>query len=74
MVMEYEYFALLVAQNLPESLSRETDFKQFLTENSKMVSNQISDFVMVTLPSPRVDFYSSSDYFQTQKEVTSVMN
>jgi hypothetical protein len=34
----------------------------------------MSDYIMMTLPSPRVDFYQSSDYYKIQREVTGYAN
>ena len=34
----------------------------------------MADYMMMTLPSPRVDFYQSSDYFTIQSQVTGYAN
>jgi hypothetical protein len=35
---------------------------------------QVTDYMMMTLPSPRVNYYQSSNYFTIQKRVTDYAN
>jgi hypothetical protein len=53
----------MVANYLPDALDKETDFKNFLQNKGQNLAYELSDFLMMTLPEPRVDYYQSSNYF-----------
>ena len=74
--MEYQYWTTYLAQYLPISgeLSDNTDFVSYLTTQGESIGWQLTDFMMMTLPSPRVSYYESQDYFTIQKGVTGYSN
>jgi hypothetical protein len=74
-LMEYKHFLPNLADHLPPGFSLESnqDFKDFLKSDQKMLY-ELTDFMMFTLPSPRVSYYENSDFFQIQKAVTSHAN
>lgn len=74
-VMEYSPFYTQLAKFLPPGqLSNNRAFKQFLMEKGSQLSYDYSDFLMMTLPSPRVLYYSYNDYFEIQRGVTGYAN
>ena len=61
--MEYKHFLPHLASYLPVTeLSNNTDFKFYLFSNGSKILYEISDFMMMTLPSPRAKYYQSSNY------------
>jgi ABC-type antimicrobial peptide transport system permease subunit len=74
-LMEYNPFFTQIARYLPPGeLQNNRAFKQFVAENGTNMIYQYSDFIMMTLPDPRVMYYSSNDYFQIQRGVTGYAN
>lgn len=73
-IMEYQYFLPLIANYLPSELASKSDFKKFLQDKGSSLIYEISDFMMMTLPHPRVAYYQSSNYFNIQKAVTTYAN
>lgn len=65
-IMEYASFLPLLADFLPPSseLSTNDNFKNFLKTQGSEIIYEMSDFLMMTLPSPRINYYESSDYFE----------
>jgi len=72
--MEYKHFLPLIARYLPAPLASKNDFKQFLLNNGTSTIFELSDFLMMTLPRPRVNYYQSTNYYNIQKGVTSYAN
>ena len=70
--MELEYYVDVIAKYLPagNQLTTQTEFMTYITNNGPFIVNQISDFMMMTLPSPRVSYYENNDYFKIQSKVT----
>jgi hypothetical protein len=61
--MEYGEFAPFLARYLPNNLNSNQDFVNFVAKKGNETLYQLSDFLMMTLPSPRINFYQSSNYF-----------
>ena len=58
--MEYETFLLQIANYLPKTLDDNKDFVAYLKGQSNGKDNMlydIADYLMMTLPAPRVDYY-----------------
>ena len=74
-LMEYKHMMPLVVNNLPPGsyLAAYPDFKQFYLDHPEKI-NELSDFLMMTLPSPRISYYKSSDYFKIQRGITGHSN
>lgn len=72
--MEYKHFLPLIARYLPDPLASNNEFKQFLLTNGTSTIFELSDFLMMTLPEPRVSYYQSTDYYAIQKGVTGYAN
>lgn len=63
-LMEYGPFAKLLARYLPTgALSNNEHFKKYLMTEGSGKMYELADFMMMTLPSPRINYYSSSNYF-----------
>jgi ABC-type antimicrobial peptide transport system permease subunit len=73
-IMEFKHLYPLLSRYLPTRLNSNEDFKQFLLEQGADKIYELSDFMMMTLPSPRIDYYKSSNYFDIQKGVTGYAN
>mmetsp|Transcript_18017 Transcript_18017/g.30686 ORF Transcript_18017/g.30686 Transcript_18017/m.30686 type:complete len:557 (+) Transcript_18017:920-2590(+) len=73
-LMEYEYLFSQIADYLPTALSLNSDFKNYLRLYGDKKAYELSDFMMMTLPSPRISYYQSSDYYEIQKGVTGYAN
>lgn len=52
--MEYGAFAPFLARYLPNNLNQNQDFVNFLSVNGNSSLYELSDFLMMTLPSPRI--------------------
>jgi len=74
-LMEYEYLYLSLAKYMPPGkLAENKDFLNFMKNNYKQLAYDHSDFVMMTLPEPRVAAYSDVDYAVIQRTVTGYAN
>lgn len=61
--MEYKHFRPFVAKYVPDGvLRRSANFNTFLRRESATRLFELADFMMLTLPKPRIDFYKSSDF------------
>ena len=61
--MELDQFMPLLADSLQEKdLKANEDFKNFLRDPSLCKIREFSDMLVMSLPSPRIDWYSSSNY------------
>lgn len=58
-IMEYENFLPFLLPYLP--VTTNNDFNNYLTSNPLLLE-QYADFLMYTLPSPRYNFYESSNF------------
>ena len=64
-IMEMDQFLQNLQDFLPEEeLSINTYFKKFISDRSLLKLEEFSDYLAQTLPSPRIDWYSSSDFDQ----------
>jgi hypothetical protein len=73
--MEYAPFYKLLARYLPEGpLDDNEHFKRYLLQQGDKKVYELADFMMMTLPSPRIKYYSSSNYFDIQRGVTGYAN
>lgn len=72
--MEYGEFGPFLARYLPNNLNSNQDFVNFVANKGNTTLYQLSDFLMMTLPSPRINFYQSSNYFDIQRGVTGYAN
>jgi len=75
--MEYKTMYKYMGQYLPRPLATEEQFKgfrAFLAAEGEEQAYQLSDFMMMTLPKPRVAFYQSNNYFEIQRGVTNYAN
>lgn len=85
--MEYDYVFSQMANYLPQPWDTfplhqcEKDgkpdfctFREWLKNNGTEVAQGLADFMMMTLPTPRTDYYQSSDYSNIQRGVTDIAN
>lgn len=76
-VMEYKHFYNQLANYIPEAASSLLENERFIeyikTYGDKKIY-EFADFMMMTMPSPRTDHYSNSNFFKIQKAVTSYAN
>jgi hypothetical protein len=73
-MMEYKHFLPLIARYLPAPLASKNEFKEFLLTNGTSTIFELSDFLMMTLPQPRVNYYQSTNYYNIQTGVTGYAN
>ena len=73
--MEYKHLIPLLVNNLPPGsyLATAPTFKSFYLAHPEKIY-ELSDFLMMTLPSPRIEYYKSSDYFKIQRGITGHSN
>jgi len=57
--MEYDYFLEHLADNLPENLKQYTSFADWLRTEANL--DEYADHLVMTMPSPRLDYYSYPD-------------
>ena len=75
LIMEYRTFLPLLARFLPNgALNDNQRFKEYLVAKNDTKIYELADFMMMTLPSPRVSYYSSSNYWDIQRSVTRYSN
>jgi ABC-type antimicrobial peptide transport system permease subunit len=72
--MEYQYLYSFISDYLASPLNNNENFKSYLRNLGQQRVNELADFLMMTLPHPRVGYYQSSDYYQIQKGVTGYAN
>ena len=70
--MEYNNFLAYVADTFPENFTDNDDFMAYLKED-KPLESYASKFMM-TLPAPRIDYYSSSDFSKIKSDVLGQTN
>lgn len=68
--MEYDTFLSLIADYLPYELYYNTYFKEYLKNHDLITLDEFADHLVMTLPSPRIDWYSSSSVDYIQRGVT----
>jgi hypothetical protein len=62
-IMEMDQFLQNLQDFLPvDELSTNPYFKKFITDRGLLKFEEFSDYLAQTLPSPRIDWYSSSDF------------
>lgn len=75
--MEYKHFYNQLANYIPEAASSLLENERFIeyikTYGDKKIY-EFADFMMMTMPAPRTDHYSNSNFFKIQKAVTSYAN
>jgi len=72
--MEYGPFFKLLARYLPSPLNNNEHFKKYLINQGSEKVYELADFMMMTLPKPRIKYYSSSNYYDIQRGVTGYAN
>ena len=70
--MEIDNYFPLLSQYLPNGLN--DDFKEYLANKDLIKIDEMSDYLVMNLPNPRVSYYESSDYDEIQNRVTEVAN
>ena len=65
--MEYNNFLPYVAGNFPDYLKDNRYFMDYLEEDKTLESYAAQ--LMMTLPSPRIDYYSSADFAKIKSGV-----
>ena len=70
--MEYKNFLPYVANTFPDNLTDNDDFMAYLNED-KTLESYASKFYM-TLPAPRIEYCSSSDFSKIKSDVLGQTN
>ena len=70
--MEFNNFLPYIADSLPRHYTDNDDFMAYFTEE-KTLESYASQLIM-TLPSPRVDYYSSADFAKIKSNVLGQTN
>lgn len=74
-IMEYKHLYPYLSRFLPKGeLNDSPEFKAYLLSEGPNKIYDLSDFMMMTLPAPRINYYKSSNYFDIQKGVTGYAN
>jgi hypothetical protein len=69
--MEMNTFLQTLSNYLPNvELSENQYFKDFIRNRDLIKAEEFSDQLVMTLPSPRINWYASSDFDGIQKGVT----
>jgi hypothetical protein len=69
--MELGPFLETLSNYLPyPELSNNNYFKSFIINQKLINASEFSDQLVMTLPSPRIDWYATSDFDQLQKGIT----
>jgi hypothetical protein len=62
-MMEYKHFFGLLSMYMPPGPLKENyKFRSWLKENKEELSYRLSDYMLFSLPQPRVDWYKSDVY------------
>jgi hypothetical protein len=62
-MMELKSFFSLLSTYMPPGPLRENDqFRAWMVENSKEMSEKYADYILMALPSPRHEWYRNNDY------------
>jgi hypothetical protein len=72
--MEYAPFFQLLSHYLPTNLQSNSKFQNYLFGKGDKKIYQLADFMMMTLQSPRIQYYQSSNYWEIQRGVTGYAN
>lgn len=72
--MEYDFFLPLLANYLPWDIYYNENFKEFLTNPDFVKLDEFADHLVLTLPSPRYEWYSSDSIDNIQYYVTRYVN
>lgn len=70
--MEIGGFMKHVSKYLPGELDKEPGFKEYFAKH--FTAEEVSNFLVMTLPSPRVKYYENSDYDEIQLGITKYAN
>lgn len=63
--MEYKFFLSHIAKYMPDGFLLENKiFTKYIIDQKFEQMFQIADFLMVTLPKPRINYYKQSDFFK----------
>ncbi len=73
MLMDYDYFLDILADNLPKDIQNE-HFTAFLKNKVLISLDYYADYLAMTLPSPREEWYSYSSYEEMQNKIVKYMN
>jgi hypothetical protein len=73
-VMEFEHFLPLLSNYLPDTYSKNEEFKSFLRDPKKVSLYEYVDVLLMTLPTPRVSYYESTNYEDIQRKVSVYTN
>lgn len=75
--MEYKHFYKQLENYIPTAahfLEENPYFKEFFRNNAYELVYEFSDFLMMTLPQPRIEKYSKTNFYEIQKDVTGYAN
>ena len=75
--MEQSHFYKSLLRYMPLFTAELLDnpaFISYIEEQGSSKIFELSDFIMLTLPTPRTDYYKSSNFFDTQRDVTGYTN
>ena len=74
-MMEYQHFYTLLSRYLPPSaLSQNEAFESYLLDNGERLAYEYADFMLMTLPNPRVLYYQYDDFNKIQRGITGYAN
>eukprot|EP00347_Sterkiella_histriomuscorum_P007293 403349512 len=71
-IFEYDQFLPLISNYLPSPIKHNDHFREYVQRIANLT--EYSDYLVMTLPSPRYKWYSSDQYDQTQQKITNYVN
>jgi hypothetical protein len=72
--MEYDYFLELISDFMPWNIYYYDAFREFIANKTLVTLDEYADHLVMTLPSPRVSWYSKNSYETMQLEITKYAN
>ena len=73
-MMEQKHFFNLLSYYLPGELAQNEDFKAFIRDDSLISTQEYADVILMSLPTPRVTYYESTNYEDILRAVTIYSN
>ncbi|CDW86568.1 abc-type antimicrobial peptide transport permease component [Stylonychia lemnae] len=72
LIIEFDQFLPHLADYLPFDFFTHQEFRQYVKKVANLT--EYSDYLVMSLPSPRYKWYSNEDYDTTQRKITSYVN
>ncbi|CDW85019.1 family protein [Stylonychia lemnae] len=74
LIMEYSEFMNQIIQRLPNEILRHQDLRDYIDKQENVRLDHYADHLVMTMPYPRINWYSNSNYDDTQNYVIEHIN